>query len=101
MGSRWQAGTRGQHGGHGESLTAEYAVVHDTIPNDAIAEEAVTHRCPLCVVLSIGKLPVGVRHLPSKPLLATIEKGLVLRRLGRLEDEDRRALRGVLDDILG
>lgn len=36
-----------------------------------------------------------------KPLLATIEKGLVLRTLGRLEDEDRRALRAVLDDILG
>jgi len=36
-----------------------------------------------------------------KPLLATIEKGLVLRKLGRLEEEDRRALRGVLDDILG
>lgn len=36
-----------------------------------------------------------------KPLLATIEKGLVLRRLGRLEEEDRRALRAVLDDILG
>ena len=36
-----------------------------------------------------------------KPLLATIEKGLVLRRLGRLEEEDRRALRAVLDTILG
>ena len=36
-----------------------------------------------------------------KPLLATIEKGLVLRRLGRLEDGDQQALRGVLDDILG
>lgn len=36
-----------------------------------------------------------------KPLLATIEKGLVLRKLGRLEEEDRRALREVLDAILG
>ncbi|MEW6747711.1 MAG: hypothetical protein AB1486_33695 [Planctomycetota bacterium] len=36
-----------------------------------------------------------------KPLLARIEKGLVLRRLGRLEEEDRRALREVLDEILG
>ena len=36
-----------------------------------------------------------------KPLLATIEKGVVLRKLGRLDEEDRRALRGVLDDILG
>lgn len=36
-----------------------------------------------------------------KPLLATIEKGLVLRKLGQLEDEDRRTLRAVLDEILG
>jgi mRNA interferase MazF len=36
-----------------------------------------------------------------KPLLATIEKGLVLHKLGRLQEGDRRALRGVLDDILG
>lgn len=35
-----------------------------------------------------------------KPLLATIEKRLVLLRLGRLEEEDRQALRGVLDEIL-
>ncbi len=36
-----------------------------------------------------------------KPLLATIEKGLAQRKLGRLQEEDRRALRAVLDDILG
>lgn len=36
-----------------------------------------------------------------KPLIATIEKGLVLRKLGRLVEEDRQALRGVLDEILG
>jgi len=36
-----------------------------------------------------------------KPLLATIEKALVLRKLGRLEQEDRRVLRDVLDAILG
>jgi mRNA interferase MazF len=36
-----------------------------------------------------------------KPLLATIEKGLVLRRLGRLDEEDRRALQGVLGEIVG
>ncbi|MCP4005468.1 MAG: type II toxin-antitoxin system PemK/MazF family toxin [bacterium] len=36
-----------------------------------------------------------------KPVVATIERGLVLRKLGRLEEEDRRALRGVLDVILG
>ena len=36
-----------------------------------------------------------------KPLIATIEKGLVLRKHGLLEEEDRGALHGVLDDILG
>jgi mRNA interferase MazF len=36
-----------------------------------------------------------------KPVLATIERGLVLRKLGRLEDGDRAALRRVLDEILG
>jgi len=36
-----------------------------------------------------------------KPVLATIERGLVLRKLGRLEEEGRRALRKVLDGILG
>jgi mRNA interferase MazF len=28
-----------------------------------------------------------------KPVVATVERGLVLRKLGRLEEEDRRALR--------
>lgn len=36
-----------------------------------------------------------------KPVVATIERGLVLRKLGRLEEEDRAALRKVLGEILG
>lgn len=36
-----------------------------------------------------------------KPLLATVEKGLVIRRLGKLEDQDRDALRQSLKAILG
>lgn len=36
-----------------------------------------------------------------KPLLATVERRLVLRRLGRLQEGDRRVLGGVLDEILG
>jgi mRNA interferase MazF len=35
-----------------------------------------------------------------KPVLATIERGLVLRRLGRLEEEDRRALGRLLRTML-
>lgn len=41
-------------------------------------------------------IPLGL-----KPVVATIERGLVLRKLGRLEEEDRAALRKVLDEILG
>jgi len=36
-----------------------------------------------------------------KPVLATIERDLVVRKLGRLAEEDRAALRRVLDQILG
>ena len=36
-----------------------------------------------------------------KPLLTTIEKGLVLRKLGRVADLDREKLREVLRNILG
>ena len=36
-----------------------------------------------------------------KPVITTIERGLVVKRLGRLEDPDRDALRQVLHAILG
>jgi mRNA interferase MazF len=36
-----------------------------------------------------------------KPLLATVEKGLLIRKLGRLEEQDRDALRRTLKSILG
>lgn len=36
-----------------------------------------------------------------KPVLATLERGLVLRKLGRLVGEDRQALARVLGAILG
>lgn len=36
-----------------------------------------------------------------KPLIATVEKGLVHRKLGRLKTEDRQALREMLKAILG
>ena len=36
-----------------------------------------------------------------KPVFATIERRLVLRKLGKLGEEDRRVLRGVLNVILG
>lgn len=36
-----------------------------------------------------------------KPVVATIERGLVRRKLGQLAEEDRAALRKVLGEILG
>lgn len=36
-----------------------------------------------------------------KPILTTVEKGLVLRRMGRMADGDRAALAGGLQTILG
>lgn len=36
-----------------------------------------------------------------KPLIATIEKGLVLKKLGRLADPDLELLRQCLRQILG
>ena len=36
-----------------------------------------------------------------KPVVATIDRSLVLRKLGRLATEDRRALRTLLDQIVG
>lgn len=36
-----------------------------------------------------------------KPVLATIDRELVLRKLGRLEREDRTSLRAALEEILG
>jgi mRNA interferase MazF len=36
-----------------------------------------------------------------KPVLTTVERGLVLRRLGRLKDHDREALKRALQAIIG
>ncbi len=36
-----------------------------------------------------------------EPLIATVEKRLLIRRLGKLEDQDRSALQRVLKTILG
>ncbi len=36
-----------------------------------------------------------------KPVLATVERGLLIRRLGRLADEDLELLRGALRAVLG
>jgi mRNA interferase MazF len=56
----------------------------------------------------LGEAPVTkwkeaglLRPSVLKPILATIERSLVVRKLGRLADEDRAALRRVPDEILG
>lgn len=50
-------------------------------------------------ITSWGKADL-LRSFLLEPLLATIEKGLVLLKMGRLDGEDRQAPPGVLDDIL-
>lgn len=37
----------------------------------------------------------------TKPIMATVEKGLVLRKLGQLQEADRKALHNNLQIILG
>jgi len=59
-------------------------------------------------IASIGEIPItrwqeaGFLN-PSvlKPLLATLEKHLVLKRLGHLQEHDLTALRGSLRTIIG
>ena len=36
-----------------------------------------------------------------KPVFATIERGLILKKLGELHEQDQQALRGTLHQILG
>lgn len=37
----------------------------------------------------------------AKPILMTVQKTLVLRRLGRLEPHDRQSISDILEQILG
>ena len=67
---------------------------------------AITSRLPASA--GLGELPIGtwrkaglLRPSVIKPIITTIEKHLVLRRLGRLEPLDRQALAVGLDEILG
>jgi len=41
-----------------------------------------------------------LRRSVLKPVVATVERGLVLRKLGRLGEEDRDALGRVIEEIL-
>jgi mRNA interferase MazF len=52
-------------------------------------------------VISKWKEAGLLRPSVLKPVVATIERGLVIRKLGRLAEEDRAALREVLRTILG
>ncbi len=58
--------------------------------------------------ITVGEVPVAqwqdaglLKPSVFKPLLTTIEKGLVLQKLGRLADPDREQLRQILRNILG
>jgi len=57
---------------------------------------------------TVGEVPVDkwkqaglLKQSVFKPILATVEKSLVLERLGQLEKQDVRALHNVLESILG
>lgn len=67
------------------------AVTSQARPQTAIGEAVVTK----------WKEAGLLRPSVLKPVVATIERGLVLRKLGRLAEEDRATLRKVLGDILG
>jgi mRNA interferase MazF len=56
----------------------------------------------------IGKLSVHdwqaaglLKPSAIKPLITTVERSLVIRRLGRLKDQDREALKRAIQAILG
>lgn len=67
------------------------AVTSQARPQPALGEAAVTN----------WKEAGLLRPAVLKPVVATIEQDLVLRKLGRLAEEDRTALRNLLDEILG
>ena len=57
---------------------------------------------------SLGEVPVKewqaaglLKPSVVKPVITTIERRLVIRRLGRLRDGDQAALRGTITTILG
>lgn len=67
------------------------AITSQTRPQAALGEAAVSQW------REAGLLKPSV----LKPVVATIERELVLRKLGRLAPEDCGTLRGILDEILG
>lgn len=67
---------------------------------------AITSRVPsspgLGECLISGWMQAGLLKLSAfKPLIATLEQGKVLRKLGRLAVADVNALNGLLRDVLG
>ena len=67
------------------------AVTSQVRPGDKIGEAAVTK----------WKEAGLIKPSVLKPLLTTIERRLIRRKLGSLVDEDRQALRTVLGEIIG
>ena len=67
------------------------AVTSQLRPNPALGETSISHW------QAAGLLKPSV----VKPVLATLEQRLVLRRLGALVDNDRAALRRAISEIIG
>ena len=53
------------------------------------------------VTVSKWKLAGLIKPSVIKPIFTTVEKGLILRRLGQLQGKDKQALQKTLQSILG
>jgi mRNA interferase MazF len=67
----------------------------------AVTSQARAHAALGEVAVAKWKEAGLLRPSVLKPVVATLERALVMRKLGRLEEEDRAALRKVLAEILG
>lgn len=76
---------------HNRAELIVLAITSQIRPTLGVGEALVTHW------KQAGLIKPGL----LKPVLATIDRGLVIRKLGRLPSTDREKLREVLNSILG
>jgi mRNA interferase MazF len=67
-------------------------------PAVVVSSDAYHRERPDLIILAVSS---QARPVAGAGEAATIERGLVLRKLGRMDAEDRGALRKVLGEILG
>ncbi len=98
-----ERGWRGKEGRKKPAVISSESYNHS---RDDLIIMAITSR--LYQVNKPGEEPVGdwqgaglLKPSVFKPILATVENRLVLRKLGRLQAQDCRALEAILQEILG